>query len=122
MLCFDMSTTFFPHIEHNPFECEQLLQKLCPGNVLLLHIRQILCCDTSEALNFCPTSALFVFSALLPDEADVPLLPTWFLAPSFHLSGTASFPTFDWQLSHTITLFFLYKTATVDYRYRNFVN
>ena len=92
MLCFEVSTTFFPHILHNPFLCEQSLQKLCGGCVLLLHIRQILCCDVVSTLNF-PIKALFVFKALEPPDAELPVLPTEFLAPSFHLSGTANLVT-----------------------------
>ena len=46
---------------------------------------------------------LFVFPAFT-DPPDPVLLPTQFLAPSFHLSGTAIWVTFDWHESHTMLL------------------
>ena len=57
-------------------------------------MRQILCCEVVSTLNF-PINALFVFNAFEPPEAELPVLPTEFLAPSFHLSGTANLVTFD---------------------------
>ena len=95
------STHFFPHIEQIPFLWAQSLQKFIFTNTFDLQIRHILSFGIHWAEILFNCRALFVFPAFTHPPLPL-LLPTQFLAPSFHLSGTDSWVSFVWQESQTI--------------------
>ena len=101
MLCALTSTHFFPHIEQIPFLWAQSLQKFMFANTLDLQILHILSLGIHWDDALFTRNILFVFPAFT-DPPDPVLLPTQFLAPSFHLSGTAIWVTFDWHESQTM--------------------
>ncbi len=65
-------------------------------SVFDLHNLHVLSCGIHWADIFLPINALFVFPAFTAPN------PTWFLEPSFHLSGTMTLLTFVWHESQTM--------------------